>query len=72
MKITHIMNSINVNGSRARDYLDFMVHQNLVEKVELSERRFNYRITDRGRKILEVVDMVKKATPQEIWCATHR
>lgn len=72
MKITHIMHSVNVNGTRVREYVDFMLKQRLVEKEMLSEKRFNYRITTRGRKVLEIVDMVKNETPQEIWCELHR
>jgi predicted transcriptional regulator len=67
VKITHISHLVNLNGSLARDYLDFMVKQRLVEKQALSKKRVAYKITDRGKKVLEYFHMVKEATPQEVW-----
>jgi len=52
LKISHIMYQININCHVLKQCLDFLIHQNLVEKQALSKKRSVYAITERGRTIL--------------------
>jgi predicted transcriptional regulator len=52
LKISHIMNQVNINCHVLKQCLDFLIHQNLVEKQALSKKRSVYAITERGRTIL--------------------
>ena len=53
LKLTHIMNKANVNFNVLKQYLDFLVQQNLVEEQALSKKRVVYAITERGRTVLK-------------------
>ncbi len=57
LKLTHIMGKANVNCSVLKQYLDFLVQQNLVEEQALHEKRNKvrvvYAITERGRTALK-------------------
>ena len=57
LKLTHIMYKANVNCSVLKQYLDFLVQQNLVEEQALHEKRNKtrvvYAITERGRTALK-------------------
>ena len=56
LKLTHIMYKANVNCKVLKQYLDFLVQQNLVEEQALHEKRNKtrvvYAITERGRTAL--------------------
>ena len=56
LKLTHIMYKANVNCSVLKQYLDFLIQQNLVEEQALHEKRNKtkivYVITERGRTVL--------------------
>jgi predicted transcriptional regulator len=67
MKITHITQVLNLNGSLAKEYIDFMLKQNLIEKEAVSEKRAVYKITTRGITILRYFREIRDATPQEVW-----
>jgi predicted transcriptional regulator len=68
LKITHLTQKVNLNASLAREWLDFMVKQGLIEKQLVSKKREAYKITERGKTVLGYFNMVKQATPQEVWC----
>ncbi len=57
LKLTHIMYKANVNCSVLKQYLDFLVQQNLVEEQALHKKRNKirvvYAITERGRTVLK-------------------
>jgi len=57
LKLTHIMYKANVNCSVLKQYLDFLIQQNLVEEQALHEKRNKtrvvYAITERGRTVLK-------------------
>ena len=57
LKLTHIMYKANVNCSVLKQYLDFLIHQNLVEEQILHKKRNKtkivYAITERGRTVLK-------------------
>jgi predicted transcriptional regulator len=57
LKLTHIMYKANVNCSVLKQYLDFLIQQNLVEEQTLLKRRHKtkvvYAITERGLTALK-------------------
>ena len=67
LKLTHIMYKANVNCSVLRQYLDFLMQQNLVEEQTLHQKRHKirvvYAITERGLTILKHFRELNKALP---------
>ncbi len=65
LKLTHIMYKANVNCSVLKQYLDFLVQQNLVEEQALHKKRNKirvvYAITERGRTVLKYFREVNNA-----------
>ncbi len=53
LKLTHIMYKANVNCSVLKNYLEFLITQNLVEERTAGKKRIVYAITDRGRTVLK-------------------
>jgi predicted transcriptional regulator len=57
LKLTHIMYKANVNCSVLKQYLDFLIQQNLVEEQTLHKKRNKtkivYAITKRGGTVLK-------------------
>jgi len=53
LKLTHIMYKANVNCSVLKQYLEFLIKQNLVEERTVGKKRIVYAITDRGRTVLK-------------------
>ena len=57
LKLTHIMYKANVNCSVLKQYLDFLMRQNLVEEQTLRKKRNKtrvvYAITERGITVLK-------------------
>jgi len=57
LKLTHIMYKANVNCSVLKQYLDFLIQQNLVEEQILHKKRNKtrivYVITERGKTVLK-------------------
>ncbi len=57
LKLTHIMYKANVNCSVLKQYLDFLIQQNLVEEQTFlkkrNRKRIVYAITERGRTVLK-------------------
>ncbi|MEM2342104.1 MAG: archaellum operon transcriptional activator EarA family protein [Candidatus Bathyarchaeia archaeon] len=51
-KPTNIMYKCNLSWMNSREILNSLVEQNLVTVIENNNRRI-YRITERGRKVLE-------------------
>ncbi len=60
LKLTHIMYKANVNGGFLKQYLDFLIQQNLVEEQTLN-KRVVYAITERGRTALKYFREVNSA-----------
>jgi len=67
LKLTHIMYKANVNCSVLKQYLDFLVQQNLVEEQTLHKKRNKtrvvYAITERGRTILKYFRELQSVLP---------
>jgi len=57
------MYKANVNCAILKPYLDFLIHQNLVEEQTLKKKRVVYAITERGRTILKHFREVQSALP---------
>jgi predicted transcriptional regulator len=73
LKLTHVMYKANVNCSVLKEYLDFLIKQNLVEERTVGKRRIVYAITQRGitvlkyfrelRQVLPIVEEARNRTP---------
>jgi predicted transcriptional regulator len=61
-KITHISQKLNVNPAVTAEYLDFMINQQLIEKIAVSPKRYEYRITERGKAVEEHFEIVRQIT----------
>lgn len=57
LKLTHVMYKANVNCVVLKQYLDFLIQQNLVEEQTMYNKRDKtkvvYAITERGRTVLK-------------------
>jgi predicted transcriptional regulator len=63
LKLTHIMYKANVNCSVLKEYLDFLIQQNLVEEKTLGKKRTVYAITQRGLTVLKYFRELKIMLP---------
>ncbi len=63
LKLTHIMYKANVNCSVLKQYLDFLMKQNLVEERTVGKRRVVYTITQRGITVLKHFRELKQVLP---------
>ena len=63
LKLTHIMYKANVNCSVLKEYLDFLIQQNLVEEKTVGKKRIVYAITENGLKVLKYFRELKNMLP---------
>jgi predicted transcriptional regulator len=63
LKLTHIMYKANVNCSVLKEYLDFLIEQELVEEQTVGKNRKVYAITDRGITVLKYFRELKTLLP---------
>lgn len=63
LKLTHIMYKANVNCSVLKEYLDFLIKQNLVEERAIGKRRIVYAITPKGITVLKYFRELKQVLP---------
>lgn len=63
LKLTHIMYKANVNCSVLKQYLEFLMKQNLVEERTVGKRRVVYAITQRGITVLKHFRELKQVLP---------
>jgi predicted transcriptional regulator len=63
LKLTHIMYKANVNCSVLKEYLDFLIKQNLVEERMVGKRRIVYAVTQRGITVLKYFRELKQVLP---------
>jgi predicted transcriptional regulator len=65
LKLTHVMYKANVNCSVLKEYLEFLLEQNLIEEQLLRKRRnkmkTRYAITEKGQTVLKYFYEVNKA-----------
>ena len=63
LKLTHIMYKANVNCSVLKEYLDFLIEQDLVQERMVAKRRVVYAITERGRTVIKYFRELKQILP---------
>ena len=63
LKLTHIMYKANVNCSVLKQYLDFLIRQNLVEERTMGKKHTVYAITERGITVLKHFRELKTLLP---------
>jgi len=63
LKLTHIMYKANVNCSVLKEYLDFLIANNLVEEKTVGKKRIVYAITERGITVLKYFRELKAVLP---------
>jgi predicted transcriptional regulator len=63
LKLTHIMYKANVNCSLLKEYLDFLIKQNLVEERTVGKRRIVYAITQRGITVIKYFAELQQILP---------
>jgi len=63
LKLTHIMYKANVNCSVLKEYLGFLIANNLVEEKTVGKKRIVYAITERGITVLKYFRELKTVLP---------
>jgi predicted transcriptional regulator len=63
LKLTHIMYKANVNCSVLKEYLEFLIQQNLVEERAVGKQRTVYAVTQRGITVLKYFRELKQVLP---------
>ncbi len=55
---TEIMYSANLSYSQIQKYLDYLVNQGFVTKVNMDNTMVAYQVTDSGLKLLKAIDIL--------------
>lgn len=63
LKLTHIMYKANVNCSVLKEYLEFLMKQNLVEERIVGKARVVFAVTQRGITVLKYFKELKDVLP---------
>jgi len=63
LKLTHVMYKANVNCSVLKEYLDFLLKQELVEERTAGRQRVVYAVTQRGITVLKYFKELKQVLP---------
>ena len=63
LKLTHIMYKANVNCAVLKEYLDFLIKQNLVEERNVGKSRTVFAITQRGITVLKYFRELQQILP---------
>jgi predicted transcriptional regulator len=63
LKLTHIMYKANVNCSVLKEYLDFLIQQELVEEKTVGKKRIVYVVSEKGTKVLKYFRELKVMLP---------
>jgi len=63
LKLTHIMYKANVNCSVLKEYLDFLIQQDLVEEKTVGKKRIVYVVSEKGLKVLKYFRELKVMLP---------
>jgi predicted transcriptional regulator len=66
---TEIMYSANMSYSQIQKYLDYLVNQGFVHKVNIDNTMIAYQVTDSGLKLLRAIDnlvaMMEPGVPEQ-------
>ena len=60
LKTTHIMQKINVNSKTLKEYVEFLIKQDLVKERIVKEGRIVYAITPKGVAVLRGLNELEK------------
>ena len=63
LKLTHVMYKANVNCKVLKEYLDFLIAQNLIEERPVGKNRTVFAITQRGITVLKYFRELKQVLP---------
>jgi predicted transcriptional regulator len=63
LKLTHIMYKANVNCSVLKEYLDFLMKQELIEEKTVGKKRIVYVVSEKGLKVLKYFRELKVMLP---------
>ena len=63
LKLTHIMYKANVNCSVLKEYLDFLIEQELVEEKTVGKKRIVFVVSEKGIKVLKYFRELKVMLP---------
>jgi predicted transcriptional regulator len=63
LKLTHIMYKANVNCSVLKEYLDFLIQQELVEEQIVGKKRIVYAVSEKGFNVLKYFRELKIMLP---------
>jgi len=61
---TEIMYSANMSYSQIQKYLEYLVNQGFISKVDLDNTMVAYRVTDSGLKLLKAIDTLMEMLGQ--------
>lgn len=53
---TEIMYSANMSFSQIQKYLDYLVNQGFIHRVDMDNTLIAYQVTDSGLKLLKAID----------------
>ena len=63
LKLTHIMYKANVNGSLLKEYLGFLIKQDLVEERTIKKRSAVFAVTKHGIIVLKQLQELTQVLP---------
>jgi predicted transcriptional regulator len=63
LKLTHVMYKANVNCKVLKEYLDFLIKQNLIEERIVGKSRTVFAITPRGITVLKYFRELRQVLP---------
>ena len=63
LKLTHIMYKANVNCSLLKEYLEYLIKQDLIEERTVGKKRVVFAITQRGITVLKYFKELKQVLP---------
>ena len=55
---TEIMYTANMSYSQIQKYLDYLVNQGFINKVNIDNTMIAYQVTESGLKLLKTIDML--------------
>jgi predicted transcriptional regulator len=61
--ITHLMYKVNINCTILKEYVDFLIHQGLIEEHLGIKPKAFYSVTKRGITVLQQFNDLKKVLP---------
>lgn len=63
LKLTHVMYKANINCSVLKEFLDFLIENDLAEERTIGKKRVVYAITQKGRTVIKVFRDLKQMLP---------